>query len=503
MTDSFNGLLQSFTVDVSPDDVHFRTSQQIAAAVTEIRAAAAVEGWEHPQCLQLINKLVDLYNDAHQFQYAQLLCSRLQLAYMRTFPATHKVQPQVGIKLANTLNSQANYAQAEDLYRKALSTYAAIGMAPHDPELCPALTGLAVSLTEQHKPAEAEGVLKQLLAIYSAVHGDNHKETLGTINRLAQALEAQGKGAEAEALCADSFDRCLAALGEEDAITQSAAAALARLKQSEEMYRKAIRITAHSLGSAHPNTLKLEDALAALLLQKGDVEGADALYREVLRKYEQTAALGPADPLTLAVCESLGGLYLCPQLNDPLTSRAFYLRCYEGRCAYFKSSAHPLALRALFHLGRTYHAECAWRHRPSYADSLASALRMLTEAYRGLLLSSGRCAPMTLQAARHLGAFLVAYQRTAEAVPVYAHLYEVYVASSMPVDLYAVEVAMQHGALHEARRLYPQACDLYAQALRMLKEVKGEGAEHDEEVRQREQDCRDHLQHASRIRDMS
>jgi tetratricopeptide (TPR) repeat protein len=60
------------------------------------------------------------------------------------------------------------------------------------------MNGLALSLYQQGKYAEAEAMQRQTLQLQETVFGKDHPDTLISMNNLASSLRQQGKYAEAE-----------------------------------------------------------------------------------------------------------------------------------------------------------------------------------------------------------------------------------------------------------------------------------------------------------------
>ena len=67
-----------------------------------------------------------------------------------------------------------------------------------DPERIEAAHNLATSLDGQGKYAEAEEMLREVLAVVKRVQGAEDPGTLAAANNLARSLSSQGKHAEAE-----------------------------------------------------------------------------------------------------------------------------------------------------------------------------------------------------------------------------------------------------------------------------------------------------------------
>jgi tetratricopeptide (TPR) repeat protein len=100
---------------------------------------------------------------------------------------------------ADEFSQQGQYAQAEPLLRQVLAIFRRV-QGPEHPDTVNSLNNLAVNLASQGKHSEAEVLLRQALAICRKAQGEPHVDTAKILNNLATTLEKQGKHAEAEEL---------------------------------------------------------------------------------------------------------------------------------------------------------------------------------------------------------------------------------------------------------------------------------------------------------------
>ena len=110
-------------------------------------------------------------------------------------------------ELACSLKMDFQYAEAEHLYRKTLATMKRV-FPKNDQYYIITLSGLAALLCDGlKKPAEAEGLFRQILTITNRVYGPEHPTTLVDLNNLGTALYAQGKWEEAFAVGRDCLKK--------------------------------------------------------------------------------------------------------------------------------------------------------------------------------------------------------------------------------------------------------------------------------------------------------
>jgi CHAT domain-containing protein len=140
--------------------------------------------------------------------------------------------------LAGVYHAQGKYADAEGLYRRALTIREQALGASH-PGVAQTLNNLAVVYQAQGKYADAEELYKRALAIREQALGASHPAVAQTLNNLAVVYQAQGKYADAEGL-----------------------------------YKRALAITEQALGASHPDVATTLHNLAILYRASGNRRNA-------------------------------------------------------------------------------------------------------------------------------------------------------------------------------------------------------------------------------------
>ena len=159
----------------------------------------------------------------------------------------------------------------------------------------------------------AEPLLSKALTVRERLLGQEHSDTLVSVNSVGSLLYAKGDHKGAEAL----FRRALKAgertLGRDHPGTMESANNLAvTLKAeadyagAEPLFRRALETRERTLGKDHPETLRSMHDLAGLLYYKGDYAGAEPLFRRALEVRERT--LGKDHPDTICSLSSLAAL---------------------------------------------------------------------------------------------------------------------------------------------------------------------------------------------------
>ncbi|RDW57770.1 hypothetical protein BP5796_12571 [Coleophoma crateriformis] len=101
--------------------------------------------------------------------------------------------------LANSLSQQGKYAEAEAMDRQTLQLGETV-LGKEHPDTLGSMNNLAESLRRQGKYVEAEAMDRQTLQLKETVLGKDHPETFRSRNNLARTLSLQGKHADAEAI---------------------------------------------------------------------------------------------------------------------------------------------------------------------------------------------------------------------------------------------------------------------------------------------------------------
>ena len=133
-------------------------------------------------------------------------------------------------------------------------------------------TDHANGLVQLGRDAEAEGLLRDLLAIRRRVFGDDDNDTLIGINSLAVVLHRQGQ-----------------------------------LDEAEGLYREALALGERRLGALHPDTLTARLNLASMLHSRGNAAAAEPMMVPLVADLRRV--FGAEHGQTGRACRMLGDLY--------------------------------------------------------------------------------------------------------------------------------------------------------------------------------------------------
>ncbi len=102
-------------------------------------------------------------------------------------------------RLADFYHSSGRYADAEELYRRAL-TIKETRLGPEDPELAPALNNLALLHYAQGKYEDGEALYRRLLPLLEGHLGTEHREVAICLENYAAVLRKLKRDEEASEL---------------------------------------------------------------------------------------------------------------------------------------------------------------------------------------------------------------------------------------------------------------------------------------------------------------
>jgi tetratricopeptide (TPR) repeat protein len=295
-----------------PDDLNaiekrfnqFYAAGDYPAALMEAQklevAVQARFGVNHANYGAALNKLAVVYRAQGKYADAEELYKRALAIREKALGASHPNVAQTLNNLANLYDDQGKYADAESLHKRALAIREKALGARH-PDVAESLNNLASVYRAQAKYADAEGLFKRAVAIYEKALGKDPPQVANSLIGLAAVYDKQGKYADAEGL----FKRALAikekALGANHpdvALTLNNLAIeyknQGRYADAEALYKRALAIREKALGADHRDVAWSLNSLANLYEAQGKYADAEGLFKRVLAIKEK--ALGPDHP---------------------------------------------------------------------------------------------------------------------------------------------------------------------------------------------------------------
>ena len=198
------------------------------------------------------------------------------------------------------------------------------------PDTLQSMNNLSVLYLQQGDAARAEPLLARLLEVRRRVLGEENPDTLVSMNNLAGAYRIEGKYAQAEPLLVKALAIKRRVLGEVHHSTATAWNALAalyrlggRLAEAEPLQLKAVEVWRAVSGDEGPETLNSMSGLATLYQAQKRYAEAEGVWTKVLEVQRRT--LGAKHPNTLDVMASLGEVEIQQEkypLAEPLVREA-------------------------------------------------------------------------------------------------------------------------------------------------------------------------------------
>jgi tetratricopeptide (TPR) repeat protein len=261
---------------------------------------------------RIFNQLGLLLNTKARYAEAEPLYRRaLTIDEARRGP-DHPLVAAVRNNLAGLLQDTNRLGEAEPLYRRVLATFEA-SYGPDHPNLATGLNNLAGLLRATNRLDEAELLYRRALAIVDASYDSGHPAIARALSSLARLLKDTNRLGEAEPL----YRRALAidevSYGPHHPAVASDLSNLAvllyvtnRFGEAEPLFRRALTIDETSYGLDHPEVANRLNNLAGLLQDTNRFGEAEPLYRQALAILE--ASHGPDHPAVATGLNNLGDL---------------------------------------------------------------------------------------------------------------------------------------------------------------------------------------------------
>jgi serine/threonine protein kinase/Tfp pilus assembly protein PilF len=323
-------------------------------------------------------------------------------------------QPEVEASLRDVLGK--TYRQlgeleaAEAQLRSAVSTNRRV-LGDDHPETLISINDLGLTLQDRGAWEESEALTVEGLEGCRRVLGNDHIETRTAASNYGQLLADTGRFAEAEVFSREAFESFRRFDGVEDPQTLTAQTnlgillmRLGRVAESEEILRDSLKTKRQVLGNDHPETFISLDALAVVLENQERFDEAEPLYVESLDACRRV--LGDDHPGTLRVLSNIG--VFLTKVGRPDEGERYLREALETKRRVFGDD-HLNTLISLNTMG-------FWYFRQGRYDESEAMVQEAVERGRGALGSEH---PEYLVWVFNLGKLLELRGRAAEAEPYY------------------------------------------------------------------------------------
>jgi tetratricopeptide (TPR) repeat protein len=281
-------------------------------------------------------------------------------------------------RIGRCQESNGQYVPAELAHRQAWSLRKGL-LGQEHPNTLTSMNNLGSVLEGQGKYEEAEAMHQQALKGYKKMLGQEHPNTLTSMNNLGSVLEGQGKYEEAEAMYQQALEGSKKVLGQEHPDTLASLNNLGlvlgrqgKYEEAEAIHREALEGSKKVLGQEHPNTLASVNNLGLVLGRQGKYEEAEAIHRQALEGRERV--LGQEHPKTLNSVYSLA--HLLAQRHRISESLLLYQRACAGYSVTLGNN-HPTTRACYQHYSEL--CESKGQHRFAFLPASTRDIAMSTQ----------------------------------------------------------------------------------------------------------------------------
>ena len=303
------------------------------------------------------------------------------------------IEASIRATLGETYLKLGEYAAAEPhLERDRMLRRRELG--EEHPDTLGSMNTLANLYNDQGRYDEAEPLFLRTLEISKRILGAEHPRTLASMNNLASLYKNQGRYDDAEPLYLRTLEIRKRILGAEHPRTLDSMGNLAclytyqgRYDEAEPLSLRTLEIRKRILGAEHPRTLNSMNILAIVYKNQGRYDEAEPLYLRTIEISKRI--LGAEHPGTLAAMGNLAFQYLIQGRYDE--AEPLYLRTLEIRKRIL-GTEHPGTFASMSNLAGLY------RNQGRYDEAEPLYLRTLEISKRIL----GTEHPDTLKSMRNL-----------------------------------------------------------------------------------------------------
>jgi eukaryotic-like serine/threonine-protein kinase len=321
-------------------------------------------------------------------------------------------QPAVDATLRATLAERYHelglYEAARPLLERALEMRRRV-LGEEHPDTLESIDTLGVLLSDQGERELAMRYYQEALEKRRRILGQDHAETLRSLNNIAGLLYDQGQRDKALEYHREALEKRRRVLGEDHpdtlaSIYNVADVLRAQSKPNEamELLREVIEKRRRVLGQDHVQTLNSISTLGIMLKDQGRLGEAVDRFREVLEKRRRLQ--GEAHPKTLEAARNLGAML--DEVHQDVEAEALMRGTLQIERRSLGAS-HPDTLQGLSNLA-------VYLIRRGKVDEAEPMCRESLEQTRRVL---GRDHPRTLIATNVMGYLLRNQKRLAEAEP--------------------------------------------------------------------------------------
>jgi len=285
------------------------------------KGLAALYARHYAEASEFIRQAGDVADEDQVERYLSLAYADYRLGRypeaLTALTAAREIQPdnpQVLDRLANVLEVQAKYQEAEQLHQLALViNERAFG--EDNIHIAPVLNNLALVYMNEGKYAEAEPLYRRAIPIVEKAHGPESLPLATLLDNLGSLYDYEGRYADGEPPL-----RRAVAIAEKAPIPETHDLAIflanlasnsdiqGRYAEAESLYKRALAIDEKLRGPEHPDVGSMLNNLALVYDHEGRYREAEPLYKRACLIREKT--LGPTHPEVAYCLNNLAGIYV-------------------------------------------------------------------------------------------------------------------------------------------------------------------------------------------------
>ncbi|KAA8895944.1 hypothetical protein FN846DRAFT_301079 [Sphaerosporella brunnea] len=291
-------------------EIHSLVHVSIAAFLTQRQEMDAVQRWTAELFARLLPN-----GEVHNwpfwrvyFPHASALASKI------TKDADTLHTAAIYNLMSGYLLAIGRYREAEGLARKSTKVRTHL-LGQEHPDTLISMDNLAMTYMGQRRWREAEELQVKVIQTRKRVLGQEHPATLTSMNDLASTYLSQGRLREAEELQVKVIQTRKRVLGQEHPDTLTSMNDLAStywnqgwLREAEELNVKVMQTRKRVLGQEHPDTLTSMNNLASTYSNQGRLREAEELNVKVMQTRKRV--LGQEHPVTLISMNNLATTYM-------------------------------------------------------------------------------------------------------------------------------------------------------------------------------------------------
>jgi serine/threonine protein kinase/tetratricopeptide (TPR) repeat protein len=293
------------------------------------------------------------------------------------------VEASIHHTLGSTYRSLGVYKAAEQHSERACKIRRQ-RLGEEHPDTLRSMNNLANVYRKQGRYNEAEKLNIKVLEVRRSVFGEEHPDTLTSMNNLANVYSDQGRYDEAEKLHVKNLEIRRRVLGEEHPKTLTSMNNLTnvyvdqgRYDEAEKLHKKTLEIQRRVLGEEHPKTLTSMSNLAIVYKAQGRYDEAEKMHKKTLEIRRRL--LGEEHPDTLISMNKLAIVYNRQSRYNE--AEKLYKKALEIQRRIL-GEEHPDTMRSMTNLASVYWNQGRYEEAEKlYKKALEIRRRLLGEEH--------------------------------------------------------------------------------------------------------------------------